>query len=140
MERTLSIIKPDAVEAGNADKIMTHLVGEGFKILAVRRLRLTEPQAQAFYEVHKERPFYGDLVSFMTSGTVVALALERANAVRHLRDVMGATNSEEAEDGTIRNLFGTSIERNAIHGSDSPENAAVELAFFFSTAELIAAG
>lgn len=139
MERTLSIIKPDAVEAGNADKIMTHLVGDGFKILAVRRMRLTEPQAQAFYEVHKERPFYNDLVAFMTSGTVVALALERDNAVRHLREVMGATNSEEAEEGTIRNLYGTSIERNAIHGSDSPENAAIELAFFFSTAELIAA-
>jgi nucleoside-diphosphate kinase len=140
MERTLSIIKPDAVEAGHADKIMTHLVGEGFKILSVRRLRLTEAQARAFYEVHKERPFYASLVTFMTSGTVVALALERADAVRHLRAVMGATDSQQAEDGTIRNLYGTDIERNAIHGSDSAENAARELAFFFSTAELIGAG
>src|SRR3569832_1430958 len=102
-------------------------------------LRLTETQAQAFYEVHKERPFYGSLVEFMTSGPVIPVALEREDAVSHLRKTMGATDVAKAEEGTVRKLYGTSIERNAIHGSDSPENAAIELSFFFSRAELIAA-
>jgi nucleoside-diphosphate kinase len=102
-------------------------------------VHLTEAQAQSFYEVHKERPFYGSLVTFMTSGPVIPVALERDNAVPHLREVMGATDVAKAADGTVRKLYGTSIEENAIHGSDSPENATSELAFFFSRAELLAA-
>ena len=138
-EMTLAILKPDSVAAGNAGKILAHLEGEGFMIRGLRALRLTEAQARAFYEVHRERPFYSSLVAFMTSGTVIPVALERENAVAHLRQVMGATDSTKAELGTIRSLYGSSIERNAIHGSDSAENAAQELAFFFSRAELLAA-
>jgi nucleoside-diphosphate kinase len=139
METTLAILKPDSVAAGNAGNILAHLEREGFKVRGLEMLRLTEAQARAFYEVHKERPFYSSLVEFMTSGSVVPVALERGDAVAHLRRVMGATDVSKAEPGTIRALYGTSIERNAIHGSDSPENAALELAFFFSRAELIAA-
>ncbi|HSF40636.1 MAG TPA: nucleoside-diphosphate kinase [Thermoanaerobaculia bacterium] len=139
MEMTLAILKPDTVEAGNAGKVLAHLEKEGFKIRAIKQVRLTQAQAQAFYEVHKERPFYGSLVEFMTSGPVVPVALERDNAVPQLRQVMGATDVAKAEEGTVRKLYGTSIERNAIHGSDSPENAAIELSFFFSRAELLAA-
>lgn len=140
MERTLAIIKPDAVEAGHTGKILARLEEEGFRVLALRKLRLSEAQAGAFYEVHRERPFYGSLVAFMTSGPCVPVALERDDAVAYLRRVMGATNPEEADEGTIRKLFASSIERNAIHGSDSPENAALELGFFFSRADLLAAG
>lgn len=139
MERTLTIIKPDAMAAAQAGQILAQLEDEGFTILAARRIHLSTEQAQAFYEVHKERPFYGSLVDFMTSGPAMAVALERDDAVAHLRRVMGATNPEEAAEGTIRARFASSIERNAIHGSDSPENAAIELAFFFSRADLIAA-
>ncbi len=139
MQMTLAILKPDSVEAGSAGKILALLEGEGFKIRGVRMLRLTDAQAKAFYEVHKERPFYGSLVEFMTSGPVIPVALEREDAVVHLRKTMGATDVAKAEDGTVRKLYGTSIERNAIHGSDSPENAAIELSFFFSRAELQAA-
>jgi nucleoside-diphosphate kinase len=139
MEMTLAILKPDSVAAGNAGKILAHLQQEGFTIRGLKMLRLTDTQAKAFYEVHKERPFYGSLVEFMTGGPVIPVALERENAVAHLRKVMGATDVSKAEAGTIRNLFGTSIEANAIHGSDSPENAAIELSFFFSRAELYAA-
>ncbi len=138
-DRTLTILKPDAVAAGNAGKILAHLEGEGFRLLGVKRLHLTTAQARAFYEVHRERPFYESLVEFMTSGPVIVAALERDDAVAGLRRVMGATNPEEAEEGTIRKLYASSIEKNAIHGSDSPENAALELAFFFSRAELIGA-
>ena len=139
MATTLTIIKPDAVAAGNAGNILAHLEKEGFTFRGVKMLRLTEEQAQAFYEVHKERPFYGSLVEFMTSGPVVAVSLEREDAVPYLRQVMGATDVSQAEPGTIRAQYGTSIERNAIHGSDSEENAAIETAFFFSRSELIAA-
>jgi nucleoside-diphosphate kinase len=139
METTLAIIKPDSVAAGNAGNILAHLEGEGFKVLMVKKLSLSEAQARAFYEVHRERPFYDSLVEFMTSGPVMPLALERENAVKYLREVMGATNPEEAAAGTIRSLYATSIEKNAIHGSDSPENAAIESAFFFSRAELLGA-
>ncbi len=139
MERTLTIIKPDSMEAGNAGRILAHLEGEGFEIQALRRLRLSEAQAQRFYEVHRERPFYDSLVAYMTSGPIIAVALAREDAVPHLRQAMGATDPANAEDGTIRALYGSSIERNAIHGSDSPENAQKELNFFFSSAELIAA-
>lgn len=139
MQMTLAILKPDSVEAGSAGKILAHLHAEGFTIRGIKMLRLTETQAQAFYEVHKERPFYGSLVEFMTSGPVIPVALEREDAVPHLRKTMGATDVAKAEEGTVRKLYGTSIERNAIHGSDSPENAAIEISFFFSRAELQAA-
>lgn len=139
MERTLAILKPDSVEAGKAGAIIAKLQDDGFVVRGLKMLRLSPAQAQAFYEVHKERPFYGSLVEFMTSGPVIPLALERENAVAHLREVMGATDVAKAAAGTVRNLFGTSIERNAIHGSDSGENAAIELSFFFSRTELLAA-
>jgi len=137
VERTLTILKPDAVSAGKAGAILAHLEKEGFRQAGLKKLRLSADQAKAFYAVHKARPFYEGLVTFMTEGPVVVVALERTDAVSHLRRVMGATDSKKAEAGTIRNLYGTDIERNAIHGSDSPENAAKEIAFFFSEAELI---
>jgi nucleoside-diphosphate kinase len=137
MDKTLAILKPDSVGAGNAGNILALLEAKGFKILGLRVLRLSEAQAKAFYAVHAERPFYGSLVEFMTSGPVIPVALARDNAVPFLREVMGATDSEKAEEGTVRNLYGTNIERNAIHGSDSPENAVKELAFFFAESELI---
>lgn len=139
MAMTLAILKPDSVEAGNAGNILALLQKEGFTIRGLKLVRLSQAQAQAFYEVHKERPFYGSLVEFMTSGPVIPVALEREDAVPHLRKVMGATDVAKAEEGTVRKLYGTSIEQNAIHGSDSPENAAIELSFFFSRAELLAA-
>lgn len=139
MEMTLAIVKPDAVAAGNAGNILAHLEKQGFKIRGLKVLRLSRAQAEAFYAVHRERPFFGSLVEFMTEGPVVPVALERDNAVARLREVMGATDVAKAAEGTIRKLYGTSIERNAIHGSDSPENAAIELAFFFSQTERIAA-
>jgi nucleoside-diphosphate kinase len=135
-QRTLTIIKPDSVENGNTGKIIAHLESEGFRIIAGRFMHLTEAQARAFYAVHKERPFYNDLVAYMTSGPVWPMALEREDAVPYLRQVMGATNPADADEGTIRALYGESIERNAIHGSDSPENAAIEINFFFSASEL----
>lgn len=137
MVRTLTIIKPDAVSQGKSGAILAHLEKEGFRLAGLKKLRLSADQAKAFYAVHKERPFYEGLVAFMTEGPVVVAALERADAVAHLRRVMGATDSKKAEAGTIRKLYGTDIERNAIHGSDSPENAAREIAFFFSEGELI---
>ncbi len=136
-ERTFTIIKPDSVEKGNTGSIIAHLEREGFTILAGRMTRLSENQARGFYAVHRERPFFNDLVAYMTSGPVWVIALERENAVRHLRAVMGATNPADADEGTIRKLYGESIERNAIHGSDSPENAAIEIGFFFSQSELL---
>ena len=139
MQKTLTIIKPDSVAAGNAGRILAHLEHEGFRLVAMRKLRLSQEQAEGFYEVHRERPFYGTLVEFMTSGPVIAAALERDDAVAFLRRTMGATNPDEAEEGTVRALYGSNIERNAIHGSDSAENAEKELLFFFSRADLIAA-
>ena len=138
METTLAILKPDTVAAGKAGQVLAHLEREGFTIRGLKVLHLTREQAGGFYAVHRERPFYPHLVEFMTSGPCIPAALERENAVAYLREVMGATDVAKAAPGTIRNLFGTSIERNAIHGSDSPENAAIESAFFFSRAELIA--
>ena len=140
METTLAIIKPDSVAAGNAGNVLAHLEREGFRVLAVKKLILSRAQAGAFYEVHKERPFYDSLVAFMTGGPVMPVALERDNAVKHLREVMGATDPQAAAPGTIRALYATSIEKNAIHGSDSAANAAIELAFFFPRAELLEAG
>jgi nucleoside-diphosphate kinase len=136
-QRTLTIIKPDSVDNGNVGNIIARIEQEGFRILSARTLALGEAQAQAFYAVHSERPFYNDLVAYMTSGPVWVMALEREDAVKHLRQVMGATNPAEAEAGTIRASYGSSIERNAIHGSDSPENAAIEISFFFSASELL---
>jgi nucleoside-diphosphate kinase len=137
LERTLTILKPDSVSAGKAGAILAHLEKEGFRLLALRKLRLSPEQARAFYAVHRERPFYDALVRFMTEGPVIVAALGRADAVGHLRKTMGATDSRKAEPGSVRNLFGTDIERNAIHGSDSNENAAKEIAFFFSEGELV---
>jgi len=136
-DRTLAIFKPDAVSTGRAGAILAQLEKEGFRVLGLKRLRLTREQAETFYEVHRERPFFEGLVKFMTEGPVVVAALEREGAVPHLRKTMGATDSRKADPGTLRNLYGTDIERNAVHGSDSPENAAREVAFFFSEAELI---
>ena len=135
-ERTFTIIKPDSVENGNAGRIISHLEAAGFTILAARMTQLSQSQAQAFYAVHNERPFYNDLVAYMTSGPVWVMALERDQAVPTLRKEMGATNPADADQGTIRKLYGESIERNAIHGSDSSENAAIEIAFFFPAADL----
>lgn len=137
MTRTLTIIKPDAVANGHFGRIIARLEAEGFRILGIRKASLSPAQAGAFYAVHKERPFYKDLVAYMTSGPVYVAALERADAVPTLRKVMGATDPSKADEGTIRKLFGESIERNAIHGSDSPENAALEIAFFFAESELL---
>ncbi len=137
MEETLTIIKPDAVRAGHTGRIIAHLEDAGFTVQAIRRLRLTQAQAEAFYAVHRERPFFADLVAFMTSGPAVALALSRENAVARLRDTMGATDSTRAAPGTIRNLYGTDIQNNAIHGSDSPGNAAIERAFFFAGCDMV---
>ena len=137
IERTLTIFKPDSVSAARSGALLARLEEEGFGVRGLKRLRLAPEQARAFYAVHKERPFFDGLVRFMTEGPVVVAALERENAVAHLRKTMGATDSKKAEPGTLRNLYGTDIERNAIHGSDSPENAAKEVAFFFSEAELV---
>jgi nucleoside-diphosphate kinase len=136
MERTLSIIKPDAVAAGHAGDILALIEKAGFRILAMRMLHLTKPQAEGFYAVHREKPFFQGLVRFMTEGRVIVMALERENAVQKLREIMGATNPANAAQGTVRKLYATDIERNAIHGSDAAETAATELAYFFSTLDL----
>jgi nucleoside-diphosphate kinase len=133
---TLAIIKPDALAANNAGKILAHLEAQGFRVRAARLTRLTTPQAEAFYAVHKERPFFRSLVTFMTSGPCMPLALERAEAVAALRETIGATDPAEAKAGTIRKLYAQSKEKNAIHASDSAENAAREVAFFFTDGEL----
>ncbi len=137
MEQTLAIIKPDAVASGNAGKILAHLEDAGFRIVALRMIRLDRTRARAFYEVHKERPFYGSLVDFMTSGRVIPLVLEAEDGVAGLREVIGATDPAEADEGTVRALYAESKERNAIHASDSVENARKEIAFFFSRHELL---
>ena len=135
--RTFTIIKPDSVRKGNFGKIITRLESEGFRILALKKVSLSKKQAEGFYAVHRERPFYRGLVEYMTSGPVYVAALERDNAVAHLRKVMGATDPAKAEAKTIRKDFGESIEQNAIHGSDSDANAAIEIAFFFAESELL---
>jgi nucleoside-diphosphate kinase len=133
---TLGIVKPDAVETGKTGAILAHLQKAGFTIRAARLVRLTRSEAAAFYEVHRGRPFYDDLVAFMTSGPCLPVALERQDAVAHMRGVIGATDPAEAAPGTVRKLFAESKGRNAIHASDSPENAEREVAFFFTEAEL----
>jgi nucleoside-diphosphate kinase len=140
MEYTLAIVKPDAVSRGLAGRVLAHLEESGFRIRALRMLRLTEAQAQEFYAVHRERPFYASLVTFMTSGPVVPVLLERENAVNQLRQVIGATDPKEAAPGTVRALFAESKERNAIHASDSADNARQEMGFFFPLADVLGTG
>ena len=135
---TFAIIKPDAVKNGNTGKIYDRIISSGFKIKSAKLLRMTESQAQGFYAVHKERPFFSELTEFMSSGPCMVLALEKENAVEEWRKTIGATNPEEAENGTIRKDFATNIQENAVHGSDSDENAKKEIGFFFSDSELIA--
>jgi nucleoside-diphosphate kinase len=136
IERTLCIIKPDASRSTNVGNIIAHIQKEGFKILAMKTTRLSERSAGAFYEVHKARPFYGELVSFMSSGMCVPIALERENAIAEWRRVIGSTDPAEAADGTIRKLYANSKGENAVHGSDSVENGLREIAFFFTESEL----
>ena len=136
MERTLSIIKPDAVAKGVIGKILDRFESSGLKLAATRKMQLSRADAEAFYAVHAERPFFNDLVDFMISGPVVVTVLEGENAMQINRDLMGATNPKEAEAGTIRADFAENIDANAVHGSDSVENAAIEIAFFFSQREL----
>jgi nucleoside-diphosphate kinase len=136
---TLTIIKPDAFSTGKAGKIIAHLEGQGFRILASRVMHLTQAQAGEFYAVHRERPFYGSLVSFMTSGPCMPMVLEKPDAVAALRTAIGATDPAEAAAGTVRKLYAESKERNAIHASDSDENATREARFFFAETELLAA-
>ncbi|MGB9770585.1 MAG: nucleoside-diphosphate kinase [Candidatus Kapaibacteriota bacterium] len=137
LQRTLAIIKPDSVEKRVIGEIIRRIEEAGFKILAMKYTRLNEKQAMAFYEIHKDKPFYFDLVKYMTSGPIVAIALEKGNAVEDFRKLIGSTDPAKAEEGTIRKLYGTNIERNAIHGSDSPENGEKEVLFFFSKSELV---
>ncbi len=135
MNQTLAIIKPDATGNGDAGKIIAHLEAAGFEIRALRMMTLTDAQARAFYEVHRERPFYESLVGFMTSGPCIPMVLEAESAISRYRDAIGATDPAEAEPGTVRRLYAESKERNAVHGSDSVENARREIAFFFSESE-----
>jgi nucleoside-diphosphate kinase len=135
-ERTLCIIKPDAVEKRKSGAILQRLLDEGFVVLGLRQLQLSPRQAQGFYAVHRERPFFKDLCEFMTRSPVVVIALERDNAVAHLRQVIGATDPAKADAGTIRKLYGGSVGENAVHGSDSVENGRSECAFYFAGSEL----
>jgi len=137
IEQTFAIIKPDAVAGGHAGKILSMIEKAGFRIRGMKMTRLSKQQGEAFYEVHRERPFYGGLVTFMTEGPVVVLVLEREDAIAKWRELMGATNPEKAAEGTVRKSFAKNIERNSVHGSDAPETAAVEIPFFFSMAELL---
>ena len=140
MSHTLAIIKPDAVSTGNAGKVLAHLEGAGFTVRALRMTRLTAEQAGAFYAVHKGRPFYPELVEFMTSGPCVPMVLDAPDAVTKLRETIGATDPAQAAEGTVRRLYAESKGRNAVHGSDSDENAAIETAFFFSASDRISTG
>jgi len=137
IQQTFAIIKPDAVAAGHAGQILGMIEKAGFRIRGMKMIRLSKQQAEGFYDVHRERPFFSGLVVFMTEGPVVVLALEREDAIKQWRELMGATNPEKAAEGTIRKKFANNIERNAVHGSDAPETAAVEIPFFFSWAELL---
>ena len=138
IERTLSIIKPDATKRNLTGLINAKFENAGLKIIAQKRLKLTRSMAEKFYEIHKDRPFFNDLVDFMISGPVIVQVLEGDNAVKLNRDVMGATNPDDAEEGTIRKEFAESIEANSVHGSDSPANAEIEISFFFANIELVA--
>lgn len=137
LERTFGIVKPDAVDKGAIGGVIQLVEAAGLRVVGLKMVRLTTAQAQGFYAVHKERPFFGDLVRFMTSGPCVAMVLEGENAVARYRQVMGPTDSRKAPAGTIRAQYGTDIEKNAVHGSDAAETAGVEIPFFFSAAELL---
>ena len=137
MERTLSLIKPDAVSRNLIGEVIRRFEEKGLRVVALKRVRLTKAQAQAFYAVHRERPFFESLTTFMSSGPIVALVLEGEGAIRRVREIMGATDPQKADPGTIRADFGTSIEANAVHGSDSPESAAFEIPFFFNELEIL---
>jgi nucleoside-diphosphate kinase len=140
MERTFSIIKPDAVAAGKTGAILQHLIDGGLRPVAMKLVHLSEAQAKGFYHVHRERSFFGDLVKFMTSGPCLVQVLEGENAIARNRELMGATDSRKAAAGTIRQKWGTDIEKNAVHGSDAPDTAAYEIGFFFSGSELASLG
>ena len=137
MERTFAIIKPDAVAAGHSGEIIALIEKSGFRIAGMKMKRLSQLEAEAFYDVHRERPFYASLVKFMTEGPVIVMVLAAPDAIKKWRDLMGATNPANAAEGTVRKRFAESIERNCAHGSDAPETAAVEIPFFFSAAELL---
>ena len=136
MERTFAIIKPDACAAGHAGAIIARIQGSGLRLVACKTLHLTRKQAEGFYYVHRERPFFNSLVTFMTEGPIVAMCLEGEGAIKRWRDLMGPTDATKAPKDTLRGTFGTSIERNATHGSDAPDTAAYEIGFFFSGLEL----
>ena len=137
MERTFAIIKPDAYKAGNAGKIVARIYEEGFKIVGLKKLYLSKVEAEGFYYVHKEKPFFDELTEFMSSGPCIVMVLEVEGAIKKWRDLMGATNPEDAEEGTLRRQFGTFVGENATHGSDAPETAAFEISYFFSGLELL---
>ena len=137
MNQTLAIIKPDAMKKDNMNNIKEDIIDNGFSILKEKTLLLTDKQACSFYDIHKEKPFFNELTTFMSSGQTMVLALEKENAVSAWRATIGATNPEEAEDGTIRKKFATSLSENAVHGADSDENAEIEISFFFTDSELI---
>ncbi len=137
MQRTLALIKPDAYAAGHQGAILARIQESGLRVVSLKVLHLTRPQAEGFYHVHKERPFFGDLCTFMTEGKIVAMVLEGQGAIKRWRDLMGPTDATKAEKGTIRGDFGTSIERNASHGSDAEDTAAFETAYFFAGLELV---
>jgi len=137
MERTFAIIKPNAFADGNSGKILARIYEEGFKVVGIKKLYLSKVEAEGFYYVHKERPFFGELTDFMSSGPCIAMVLEADNAIQKWRDLMGATNPAQAAEGTLRKLYGKSVGENATHGSDAPETAAFEIGYFFSGLELL---
>ncbi len=137
MQRTLAIVKPDAVASKNVGEIVTRIEREGFRIVGMRLVNLSRRDAEGFYAVHRDKPFFSDLTAFMSSGPAVVLCLEAEDAIARWRTVMGATNPENADEGTLRKQFATNIERNAVHGSDAPETAAVEIAYYFKGVDLI---
>jgi nucleoside-diphosphate kinase len=136
-QRTLAILKPDCIEKKVQGKVIQQIIDAGFEIKAMRLLRLTKQSAQTFYAVHKERPFYNDLVDYMTSGPVLPMCLEKDNAIADFRKLIGATNPANADKGTIRKMYAVSVEKNIVHGSDSPENAKIEIAHFFNNADIL---
>lgn len=137
MEKTFAIIKPDAFAAGNAGKILARIYQEGFKVVGLKKLFLSKKEAEGFYHVHRERPFFGELTDFMSSGRCIAMVLEADGAIKKWRDLMGATNPADAAEGTLRKEFGASIGENAVHGSDAPETAEFEISYFFAGMELL---
>jgi nucleoside-diphosphate kinase len=137
MERTLAIIKPDAVENRCAGRILARIEEEGFRVVAMRMVRLNLSEAEGFYAVHRDKPFFGELTAFMSSGRCIVMVLEAERAIARWRGVMGATDPAQADEGTLRKLFATNVERNACHGSDAPDTAATEIAYFFGAADLL---